>query len=107
VVDCGLGVRSLSVLPMSNPVDTLSKKTYALVIKRKGKSGLTSNTLLFYAERQAAEEYATKILTPDEEVYLSIECVIFECDLYHCGNPLAFISNNETCYGVPNFTPTK
>lgn len=93
---------------MSTPADTLSKKTYALAIKRTGKkSGCTSNSLLFYGDRQAAEEYATKILTPDEEVYLSIECVIFECDLYHCGNPLAFISNNETCYGVPNFTPSK
>lgn len=93
---------------MSNPTDTLSKKTYALAIKRTGKkSGLTSNSLLFYGDRQAAEEYATKVLTPNEESYLSAECVIFECDLYHCGNPLAFISNNETCYGVPNFTPSK
>jgi hypothetical protein len=92
---------------MSNPTDSLSKKVYAIAIRRTGKnSGLTSNTLLFYSQRQAAEEYATKILTPQSDNYLSIECVIFECDLYHCGNPLAFISNNETCFGVPNFTLT-
>jgi hypothetical protein len=93
---------------MSNPTDTLSKKVYALAIRRTGKhSGLKHNTLMFYAERQSAEEYATKILTPLEDSYLDVECVIFECDLYHCGNPLAFVSNNESCFGIPNFTLTK
>lgn len=93
---------------MSNPTDTLSKKVYAIAIRRTGKhSGFTSNTLLFYSEKNDAEEYAAKIVTPNEESYLSTECVIFECDLYHCGNPNAFISNNESCFGIPNFTPTK
>jgi hypothetical protein len=91
---------------MSNPTDSLSKKVYALVIKRTGKhSGLKHNSLLFYADRQSAEEYAAKILLPDSESYLDVECVVFECDLYHQGKPLAFISNNESCFGVPNFTP--
>lgn len=92
---------------MSNPTDSLSKKVYALAIRRTGKhSGLKHNTLMFYAERQHAEDYANKILMPEAETYLDVECVIFDCDLYHCGNPLAFISNNENCFGIPNFTPT-
>jgi hypothetical protein len=93
---------------MSNPTESLSKKVYALAIKRTGKkSSQKYNSLLIYNERQQAEDYANKMLTPLEESYLDIECVIFELDLYHCGNPLAFISNNETCFGIPNFTPTK
>ena len=92
---------------MSNPTDNLSKKVYALAIKRTGKkTDQKYNTLMFYGERQEAEKYANKILAPEYETSLDVECVIFECDLYHCGNPLAFISNNETCFGVPNFTPT-
>lgn len=93
---------------MSNPTDSLSKKVYALAIKRTGKhSGLKHNSLLFYADRQSAEEYAAKVTLPDPDGFLDSECAIFECDLYHCGNPLAFISNNESCFGVPNFIPTK
>jgi hypothetical protein len=92
---------------MSNPTDNLSKKVYALAIKRTGKhSKLKHNSLLFYLERQTAEDQATKIMRPESESFLDVECVIFECDLYHCGNPLAFISNNESCFGIPNFTPT-
>lgn len=91
---------------MSNPTDSLSKKVYALAIKRTGKrSGLKNNSLLFYADRQTAEDYATKVTTKKDDDHFDSECVIFECDLYHCGNPLAFISNNESCFGVPNFTP--
>jgi hypothetical protein len=91
---------------MSNPTDSLSKKVYALAIKRTGqKSGQKYNTLMFYAERQAAEEYASKILLPDADSYLDTECAIFECDLYHQGNPLAFISQAGDCFGSPNFTP--
>ena len=91
---------------MSNPTESQSKKVYALAIKRTGKhSGLKHNSLLFYADRQNAEERATKILLPDPESYLDVECVVFECDLYHQGKPLAFISNNENCFGIPNFTP--
>lgn len=93
---------------MSNTTESLSKKVYALAIKRTGKkSGLKHNSLLIYSERQNAEDYANKMLTPLEESYLDVECVIFELDLYHCGNPLAFISNSECCFGIPNFTPTK
>jgi hypothetical protein len=62
---------------------------------------------MFYTERQDAEKYASKIIAPEYETLLDVECVIFECDLYHCGNPLAFISNTESCFGIPNFTPTK
>jgi len=92
---------------MSNPTDNLSKKYYALAIKRTGKnSSLKHNSLLFYSQRQSAEDQATKILMPETKSFLDVECVIFECDLYHCGNPLAFISNNESCFGIPNFTPT-
>lgn len=93
---------------MSNDTDILSKKVYALVIKRTGKkSGQKYNTLMFYIERQQAEEYASTILLPDPDSYLDTECVIFECDLYHQGNPLAFIVQSGDCFGSPNFTPTK
>lgn len=93
---------------MSDTTDILSKKVYALAIKRTGKkSGQKYNTLMFYAERQQAEEYAAEILLPDADSYLDIECALFECDLYHHGNPMAFIAQGSDCFGVPNFTPTK
>ena len=93
---------------MSNTTESLSKKVYALAIKRTGKhSGEKYNTLMFYSDRKYAEDYAANVLTPVEGTLLETECAIFECELYHCGNPLAFITNSDSCFGISNFTPTK
>lgn len=98
----------LIVLPMNNPTDNLSKKVYALVIKRTSKTTPEKvyNSLLFYGDRSDAEVFAAKTLIPNHESFLTVECVIFDCDLYHCGNPLAFIGNTE-CLGIPNLTFSK
>lgn len=92
---------------MSNTNDQQSKKVFALAIKRTGKqTKKKSNSLLFYSDRKDAEEYASKVLDPDYVSLLDIECVIFECDIYHYGNPAVLIINND-CTGIPNFTPNK
>lgn len=92
---------------MNSPTENQSKKIFVIAIKRtnKKKPEKILNSLLFYNNRSKAEEYATQILIPDEASYFTVECVIYECELYHCGNPLAFI-NNTDCFGIPNFIPS-
>ncbi len=101
-----VGVRILSVLPMSHTIEFTSAKIYGLVISRTGIStDIKMTSLLFFQSRQEAEAAAIKNGSRDVHSDLKAECAIIECDLHAAFADGAFIVPNDYC--VNNFHPTK
>ena len=90
---------------MSNLNDVTFVPIYTLVISRWNEmKDKTTTSVLFYADRKSAEDYAANVLQPVSHT-LHTECTIIECSLSAAMAKFAFVTANE--FSVPTFTPSK